>query len=92
MGISDYKQPKFVKAVGVLMEDADKAGETGKDCYCLHTWNDFLKRTFEVDFDPPNAVKEIAADSDDEQSKLRYRGNLKLKNHAEDQMKVRNSS
>lgn len=66
VGISDYKQPKFVKAVGVLMEDANKVGETGMIVTVLHTWNDFLKRSFEVSFEPPSTVKEISVDSDDE--------------------------
>lgn len=84
VGISDYKQPKFVKAVGVLMEDADKAGETGMIVTVLHTWNDFLKRTFEVNFDPPNAVKEIAADSDDEQEQTPDIEQLEIKESHED--------
>ncbi|SGZ39185.1 uncharacterized protein HGUI_01385 [Hanseniaspora guilliermondii] len=66
VGIADYKQPKFVKAVGILMEDADKVGETGMIVTVLHTWNDFLKRSFDVSFEPPKRVKEVSIDSDDD--------------------------
>ncbi|OBA27135.1 hypothetical protein HANVADRAFT_52447 [Hanseniaspora valbyensis NRRL Y-1626] len=57
VGIADFKQPKFIKAVGVLMEDADKTGETGMIVSVLHTWNDFLKTNFKVTFEPPSNVK-----------------------------------
>lgn len=66
VGIADYKQPKFVKAVGILMEDADKVGETGMIVTVLHTWNDFLKRSFDVSFEPPKRVKEVSIDCDDD--------------------------
>lgn len=60
VGIADFKQPHFIKAIGLLMEDSDKVGESGMVVTVLHTWNDFLKSIFKVTFEPPNHVKAIA--------------------------------
>ncbi|XBW36508.1 hypothetical protein QEN19_002085 [Hanseniaspora menglaensis] len=66
VGIADYKQPKFIKAIGILMEDVDKVGETGMIVTVLHTWNDFLKTNFKVTFEPPAHVKAISSDETDD--------------------------
>lgn len=87
VGISDYKQPKLVKAVGVLMEDANKVGETGMIVTVLHTWNDFLKRSFEVSFEPPSIVKEISADSDDENGNDEFQSDEEVSHEEKEEVK-----